>query len=130
MTVVFAPNAAGGNDYLANYLGPRSGVRTYNIGGDKALEEARRGWPEPVRKMLVGQESEDFSDLAEQVLTSGLADAVVVPYFDLRWSATAWPTGQQYTEPGRAAADDAGRDTDLVVRQHEYFAVVTLADRD
>lgn len=126
--VVFAPGAIGGNDYLANYLAPMMGVRAHNIGGDKALAEVRRTRPEAVTALLAA-EPEDFVEAAVLVLHGGDADAIVVPYFDLRWSADRWPTSAQWTERGRAATAQVrtAGDPRLAIEEHDHFAVLTRA---
>jgi hypothetical protein len=123
--VVFAPNAESENDYLANYLAPMLRVHAYNVGGDKALAAARPLWPEPVTKLLIADA--DFADAADRVLAGGYADTVVIPFFDLRWSASAWPTPDQFRKPGLAAAEQAAADPRLAVRRFDTFAIVSLA---
>lgn len=121
--VVYAPNAVSENDYLANYLSPMLGVTSYNIGGDKALEDAMARWQPDIRALLF--EEEPFASAAAEVLESGKVDMVVIPFFDLRWSATAWPTSEQFREPGLEAAEEAAGDRSLDVQVYEHFAVVT-----
>src|SRR3546814_12682441 len=47
-TVAFIP---WGNDFIANYLAPKVGFRTFNIGGDKNLSAAQTEWPSPMRAL-------------------------------------------------------------------------------
>lgn len=123
--VVFAPNAVGGNDYLAGYLATGAHLWTYNVGGDKALEASRKLRPAPVSDLL--SKDGDVSDAMVAVLGGGFADFVVVPYFDLRWSVSQWPATAAYVQTGTDAADDAQADPRLDVERFETFAVVSLA---
>lgn len=125
--VVMAPSAGGHtNHFFANYLAPMLRVPMYNLGGDKAVETARSRWPADVRTLIEAEDN--FASLAESVLRSGDADMVVVPFFDLRWSLTSWPTSEQFSEPGREAAQEAADNPSLRTRTYEYFATVVLAD--
>lgn len=125
--VVVAPSVGGHtNQYLANYLAPMLRVSMYNLGGDKAVEVASARWPEDVRLLIESEDS--FASLAGTVLRNGEADMVVIPFFDLRWSLTEWPTSERFSEAGRAAAEDAADDPSLSTRTYEYFATVVLAD--
>src|SRR5690606_24110078 len=49
------------NDFLANYIGALLKLTTYNIGGDKNLEEARRNWPAILRDVDYGTIDKRFS---------------------------------------------------------------------
>lgn len=85
--VVFLPT---GNDFLVNHIAARHRLRTYNIGGDKNLELARRGWPASVR----GARAQPGADMALEVrniLLKGDADVVVLPHFNLLEASHEWP---------------------------------------
>lgn len=84
--VVFLP---WGNDFIANYLAPKAGFRTFNIGGDKNLSAAQSRWP---RKMLsLGDEIDaDKAISSTKMLIDGSADVIVLPYFHMLWSAHLW----------------------------------------
>lgn len=126
-TIVIGPNGSGDtNHFLSIYLAPRLRAHMYNVGGDKALERAMWSWPEDVRSIIVGEG--DFSDAAQELLEEEDADAVVVPFFDLRWSINSWPPTDEFAAAGRAAVEDARDDSALVTEVFQYFAVVTLAD--
>ena len=86
-TVVFLP---WGNDFIANYLAPKAGFRTFNIGGDKNLSAAQSWWP---RRMLPlgGEIDVDKATSAMKLLIDGSADVIVLPYFHMLWSAHLWP---------------------------------------
>ncbi|MEO0751185.1 MAG: hypothetical protein AAFY25_05240 [Pseudomonadota bacterium] len=78
-----------GNDFVASYLAPRLGFRTFNVGGDKNYDLARAAWPLDVaRAQLSASEIQRYRDM----LNSGLVDAIVLPKFDMLWGAHAWPS--------------------------------------
>lgn len=90
-TVAFVPY---GNDFLASYAAARLNIRTYNIGGDKNLEQAMAGWPSAM--MSLGDPSQpSFVDLAPFFLLKGFGDQIVIPYVDLLNSALVWPCFEQ-----------------------------------
>ncbi|WP_413725036.1 hypothetical protein [Sodalis sp. RH16] len=85
--VAFLPYS---NDFIANYLAPTAGFKTYNIGGDKNLAEAQKKWP----VTLIGQNldlSQNNTNQILNLLTAGDADVVVIPYFDMLHAAHSWP---------------------------------------
>jgi hypothetical protein len=78
------------NDFMANYLAPRAGFRSFNIGGDKNLSEARTQWPPEMLALGWGLDS-GKSSAALKLLIDGAADVLVVPYFHMQWSPYLWP---------------------------------------
>lgn len=92
-TVAFVPWR---NDFIANYLAPKVGFRTFNIGGDKNLTSAQLGWP--IEMLALGEEIDAEKVLAVvQMLINGSADVVVLPYFHMLWSPHLWPCPDQST---------------------------------
>jgi len=91
-TAVFLP---WGNDFMANYLAPKVGFRTPNIGGDKNLDEARLKWPETMRRL--GSDQPFFASNYLKILLEGHADVIIVPYFTmLKFN---WPCKTKDSEP-------------------------------
>jgi hypothetical protein len=86
-TVAFLP---WGNDFFANYLAPRAGFRTFNIGGDKNLDEAQQKWPTAMLSLGGKIDGEDAPAVLK-LLSDGTVDVAVVPYFHMLWSAHSWP---------------------------------------
>jgi hypothetical protein len=84
------------NDFFANYLAPKIGFRTFNIGGDKNLAAAQTGWP-PEMLALGGEIDADNALAAVKMLIDGTADVLVVPYFHMLWSPHLWPCLDQST---------------------------------
>jgi hypothetical protein len=78
-----------GNDFFANYLAPFSGFRSFNIGGDKNLEEALPHWPS-VMVNLQGEINQNKINYLTQLLLNKNVDYVVIPYFNMLWSAHYW----------------------------------------
>lgn len=83
-----------GNDFLVNYLAPKVGFRTFNIGGDKNLADAQRAWP---RDMLLLTEPLHPGQALTMVkmLVNKDADALVLPYFHPLFSAHVWPCWEE-----------------------------------
>ena len=91
--VAFAP---WGNDFIANYLAPTVGFRTFNIGGDKNLTSAQANWP-PAMLALGGELDTSKISLITKILWDRNADVVVIPYFHMLWSPHLWPCVDQTT---------------------------------
>ncbi len=70
-----------GNDFMANYLAPKAGFRTPNIGGDKNLDEARSKWPETMQKL--GGRQPLYASNYLKLLIEGNADVIIIPYFNM-----------------------------------------------
>lgn len=79
-----------GNDFMATYAAPRTGLRTYNIGGDKNLAAAQAGWPQELTG-LSGNLDADSAQAAAMTLVRGTADTLVIPYFNMLWAPHIWP---------------------------------------
>ncbi|MBB3612397.1 hypothetical protein [Rhizobium sp. BK602] len=90
-TVAFAPWR---NDFIVNYLAPKLGFRSFNIGGDKNLADAMANWPTDMRTLDEPLDQGKSSHIV-QLLANRTVDAVVVPYFDTLWSAHLWPCVSQ-----------------------------------
>lgn len=78
------------NDFMANYLAPKIGFRTFNIGGDKNLSIAQSSWP---REMLSvgGVLDTGKAGTAVAMLVEGKTDVIIVPYFHMLWAPHLWP---------------------------------------
>jgi len=122
--VLFLPSE---NDYLANYISPMVGIRSYNVGGDKDLARARSSWPESV---LTAVSSKQLSeDNIKDILETGVADKVVFTFFSLRWSSYHWPPRpplskhyENFKADFEAIADSLMSDYQIDVEQ--YYAVI------
>lgn len=80
-----------GNDFLVNYLAPSLNIKSYNIGGDKNVEEARKSWPETMKAFSSFEIDNNFSHKILMTLTSNETDVVILPYINLLWAAHQWP---------------------------------------
>lgn len=94
--VVFLP---WGNDFFANYLAPKVGFRTFNIGGDKNLATAQSLWPRGL--LALGGEVDAGKVISYlKLLKDGTADVIILPYFHMLWSPHFWPCQKESTIPG------------------------------
>jgi hypothetical protein len=111
------------SDYLASFLTPRANLRSYNIGDDKGLLLSKAHWPASVSKVIQGPNV--LATNVEPVLVNHLADAIIVPKFDLRWSAYSWPPALVYQQRGTVFADQLAAVPGLHVKAYQWFYVVT-----
>lgn len=79
-----------GNDFLINYVAPMSGLRTYNIGGDKNLIAAQTEWPEAMLKAGDKPLNDEEISNGIKMLLDKSVDVLVLPYFNTLWRET-WP---------------------------------------
>jgi hypothetical protein len=94
-TVVFLP---WGNDFIANYLAPKVGFRTFNVGGDKNLAAAQTGWSENILNISTDEELNKIYSLIS-ILLDGNVDVIVIPYFHMLFSPHFWPCVQISNNP-------------------------------
>lgn len=80
-----------GNDFITNYLSSRGGFRTFNVGGDKNLAEAKNHWPTNMQLFDDGVLNEEKIPALVKLLLNDPVDVIVIPYFNMLWSAHLWP---------------------------------------
>lgn len=93
--VVFLPY---GNDFSVNYMAGKTGIKTYNVGGDKQLYYSMRFWPSNLRNFRAREIDDFFVGKIIELLHNNDADAVVVPRFNLLLSSYAWPELTEYSD--------------------------------
>jgi hypothetical protein len=137
--VAFAPS---GNDFIANYLAPAAGFRTFNIGGDKNLADARAHWPSAMLALGGDLNTSKISSIV-QILWDRNADVVVIPYFHMLWSPHLWPcvdqTRAKLTEiskedwnaiPGFYCPDQRKIALRPIIQEIEQLPYIEVADGD
>jgi len=85
-----------GNDFIINYVASKLNIYSYNIGGDKNMEQGYNYWPDELKKLR-------FSDFSNQNTTSDIVsfflntktDAIVIPYFHTIMATNHWPCGAE-----------------------------------
>ncbi|RCS23335.1 hypothetical protein DUT91_13670 [Phyllobacterium salinisoli] len=114
------------NDFLATYLAPRIGIRTFNTGGDKNLHAARLNWPATMRSVSLGAITPDFGLNVLHLLARKEADAVVLPYFDMLKSAHDGHLRQPFEDDLSPVIKEL-KETGLAdVTERDFYAVVRL----
>lgn len=119
------------NDFLVNYLAAKLDIRTYNIGGDKNLMEARRHWPGLLQQFQMAKIDQDFAERVALVLARKEADAVILPYIDMLWAAHAWPAKLEYKKELESVERKLQTYDWLDVESSTYYSVIRLkSDND
>lgn len=127
--VLFYPNAIGNNDYLVNYIVPTLKLESYNVGNDKARDNAKRYWPSPIKTLLTtdGLKIENEHRLIQQVFDQDLVDIVIIPGFDLRWDSYSWPP-RKFTDSKEELIGRLSNNDHLVITSAEHFTIVRRAE--
>ncbi|NTI89006.1 hypothetical protein G6L87_18185 [Agrobacterium rhizogenes] len=131
-----------GNDFIANYLAPTAGFRTFNIGGDKNLLTALSNWPSAMVALGGDLDESKIADIP-RILWERKADAVVIPYFHMLLSSQLWPCVSQtqatLTEidkedwngiPGFYCPDQRKIALQPVIQEIERLPYIEVADGD
>lgn len=121
--VVFLP---WGNDFLVNYLAAKIGIITYNVGGDKNYQEARKHWPSTLATIPMGAIQDGLASQVLRLLVQGDADAVVLPYIDMLWAAHKWPYPVEYRKDIEPRLLEFSRSEYFEVIDSDYYSVVRL----
>ncbi|MDZ7762778.1 MAG: hypothetical protein U5L00_21325 [Desulfovermiculus sp.] len=118
------------NDFLINYMAPRLDIFTYNIGGDKNLDTARRHWPETLTHFPMGRVDAGFSErILRLIVQEDAADAVVLPYIDFFWAAQIWPAPAEYKDQLRPVVQELREAKQVSVTERAYYALVRPSGR-
>ncbi len=113
------------NDFLSWIFSPTANVKSYNIGGDKNIELSENTWPFFIKNM---RKMENINENAYIGLTSGKLDAIVIPYFNMRWDSYNWPPSNEKIEINKKAMNDVFdyKDQKFVISDYKWFSVVRL----
>jgi hypothetical protein len=109
------------NDFLANYLATKAGVRAYNAGGDKNAIYAASAWPGEVRALSPGHVP---PRAVARALRSGKVDVVIAPFFHLQANSGNWPPRPEQEADARAAFAPLLSSKAFVISRYRWFATL------
>lgn len=82
------------NCYLSICIGSDLNLKLWNVTGDKNVGFTADSQTEEIKGILKESSSEELIHYTDMVLTSGDADYVIFPTFDLRYDVYSWPEEQ------------------------------------
>ncbi|WP_306549235.1 hypothetical protein [Desulfobulbus sp.] len=115
------------NDFLVNYVASRLNIVSFNIGGDKNLEQARKYWPKTMQTFPMARVDANFSKNIVLLLARDEADAVILPYIDMLWAAHSWPYPIEFKNELAHTTSQLAKSKFVTVTNHDFYAVVRLA---
>jgi len=111
---------------LVNYIASRLNIVTFNIGGDKNLEEARLHWPKIMRQFPMAVVDNDFANRILLLLAKNEVDAVILPYIDMLSSAYQWPSPVQFKDALGPSLAQLNRSGFVYIEDQEFYVAVRL----
>lgn len=114
------------NDFLANYIASKLNVISFNIGGDKNLEDARKHWPAIMRSFPIAQVDDGFADRVYMMLMRNEVDSVIFPYIDMLWAAHSWPYPVKFKEQFVPVIERLAGSGLVEITDRDFFAIVRL----
>lgn len=115
-----------GNDFIVNYLAAETGVKAYNVGGDKNVDAVAIGWPQSLRELSKRNLNSYYAARVLKFMASSEVDAVIIPYFDMLWAAHNWPYPLKNLEELRLVLHDLKELGYVDVVERDYYSVVRL----
>lgn len=112
------------NDFLVNYLSSSLNIRSYNVGGDKNLDEARSHWPLLMQQFQMNKIDQNFAPRVALLLAEQSTDVVVLPYIDLLWSAHSWPPSIEFHDELRKVEEELKEYDWLEIKKSKYFSII------
>ena len=113
-----------GNDFMANYLGGMADITLYNVGGDKNYLIARRAWPAVLISKKADEAEANLADVTQDIFDAEIVSAVVIPFFDMLWSAHAWPPDPETYRTKFATELEKLRNAGFSVTHRPFYAVI------
>lgn len=123
--VIFLPSE---NDFLVPYMAAKTDFTTYNGAGDKAINTARNSYPQLVQQILTARDPKKIGELILQIQEKGLAEYVILTFFNPRWDSYKWPVSNNTynTLKNRALKIEAEIGPNAKVAHYKYFDVINL----
>ena len=111
------------NDYLSTYIGASVDIRLYNTAGDKNRTILRKHWP---RGIVALNRYKKVNRNLSLLFKNNKLDALIIPFFSLRWHSYRWPPSLKEKTKIRAERfsvfDDKNPDIEIIER--EWYAIV------
>jgi hypothetical protein len=111
------------NQFLSDYVTVESGLRSYNVGGDKNGVAAQREWPPEIQSLA---RPGDRREAVVAALRSGQTEAVVIPLFNLAGYSYEWPPPDSSRPRVKQAFTALLADRRLSVERRHWFVVLRL----
>ncbi len=118
--VLFIQKGGLKNEYFSSYLCSHAMCRSYNVSGDKVLNIAVKTWPKKIYNLSLNPSTSKI----KEVLRLGLADKVIIPFFDMRWDSYNWPPSQSTVDEYKVYAQSLSIGSDFHYEESKWFALI------
>jgi len=129
-----------GNDFLVNYAAARLKIATYNIGGDKNLDMARKNWPismllfkkeRPRGNVVMNEFPEEKANPMTLInivylLENEEVDVIILPYVDMLWAAHDWPAPLKLKDNITPILEALKKYNFVQISDHNYYSTIRL----
>jgi hypothetical protein len=116
------------NDFIATYISPASGVKTYNIGGDKNLAISKQFWPESISTLPSGRIDNRLIASTLDLLIKGQADAVIFPHINFHRDFNSWPAPTKFEESLSPIIEFLSGTGLVKIESRKYYSIIRLKE--
>jgi hypothetical protein len=123
------------NDFMADYISSRLDIETYNKGGDKRIELIYKYLPYTIKKLreYSNYKVEDIILFIKKGFDENLYDALIFPYFNMRWASYYWPPEKDYIDNEKIKFEPIlkyfEKNSDYILIKSEFFSLLRLKNK-
>ncbi|MCY1287611.1 hypothetical protein D9M68_501760 [compost metagenome] len=116
------------NDFIATFISPASGIKTYNIGGDKNVAIARQFWPPAIKNLPNGRIDNRLVASTLELLIRKQADAVIFPHIDFHQDFYSWPAQTKFEDSLSPIIEKLLASGIIEVKSRKYYSIARLKE--
>lgn len=116
------------NDFIATFVSPASGIKAYNIGGDKNLAIAKQFWPPAIKNLPNGRIDNRLVASTLELLIRKQVGAVIFPHINFHQDFNSWPVQTKFEDSLSPIIEKLLATGIIEVKSRKYYSIARLKD--